>query len=60
MAKATTSRTRKVGPTPIIGPVLGQKSSFVARITDGRTSRTGGGRTAEEAERNAKRKWDRR
>lgn len=57
MSNKTTSRTRKVGPAPIIGGFFGQKSHQEVSISDGKRTRTGAGRTASEAERNASRKW---
>lgn len=60
MANQTTTRTKKAGPVPILGGLFGQKPHYETRITDGRRTATGAGRTAEEAERNASRKWQRR
>lgn len=43
MANQTTTRTKKVGPLPILGGLFGQESHYETRITDGRRTVTGPG-----------------
>lgn len=57
MAKSTTKRSPAA---PILGGLLGVKGGYVTKISDSNKTRTGAGRTPQESQKNASKKWERR
>lgn len=54
------SRTSRAPSAPILGGLFGVKGPYVTKISGGGKTRTGAGRTPQESQKNASKKWGKR
>jgi hypothetical protein len=52
------SRTRKVPGPPVLGGLLGGGGYYQTKISDGGKTRTGAGKTPQQSQQKASKKWD--